>query len=140
MVRSQGGEREPLEKPFTRRQLIRELATLTGTQAALAKKYSVAESSITAFKQRHATEIAAVQAAAEDEFAGLLIAQKEHRLAAYDDLYDQADRAGDRASATRILRNVAEEMGHLPSRVTLAGEIGVTTRYVIDGVGNDDLT
>lgn len=140
MVRARNGERAPLERPWTRRALIRELATLTGTQASLAEKYGVGPPSITEFKQRHAHEIEQVRAEADNEFAGLLLAQKEARIASYQDLLEEAFDEHDRAAAIRILRNIAEEMGHLPSRVTLAGELGITTRYTIDGVEPGALT
>lgn len=40
----------------------------------------------------------------------------------------------DAGVAQKILRNVAEELGHLPNRVTLAGDVGVTTNYTVNGV------
>lgn len=152
MVRSRGGQRDPLEsRPWVRHALQRELATGNQTQSALARKYGVSPSSITEFKQRHAEKIEAIRADAENEFAGLLIAEKANRLAVYERLLehamgatdsDQGDDEGeappvDGKLAARVLRQIAEEMGHLPTRMQVSGELGTTTRYVIsDADGN----
>jgi len=156
---------QKLEKPWTRRQLIVELATSGKTQAKLAEEYGVVESSISEFKTRHRQTIEQVRADQENEFAGIAIAEKATRLATYLDVLDTAlkpvpkvnakgeimyglpDENGERhpimeidaGVAQKILRNVAEELGHLPNRVTLGGEVGVTTNYKINGVEPENL-
>ena len=128
-----------LERPWVRHKLITELATSGKTQAQLAREYAVAESSMTEFKQRHLDDIEARRAAAGEEFAGVLIAEKATRLATYESLLADAVAKGDERSAIRILRNVAEEMGHLPQRIQMGGEVGVRTTYEIVGVDPEAL-
>ncbi len=66
-----------------RRQLARELAAEEVTRAALARRYGISRAAITQFARRHATEIAAIKAALNDDFAGLWIASKEQRINAH---------------------------------------------------------
>jgi transcriptional regulator with XRE-family HTH domain len=151
---------------LVRRQVIRDLALSGLSQTALAEKYGVSQPSISEFKARNAEEIAAVMADAENEFAGILIAQKAARLAAYQELYGVAvsptpkisasgktvtyvdPESGEsgvvmevdvRAAAT-VLKQAAEEMGQLPTRLQVSGEMATTTTYRIENVSNDDLT
>lgn len=133
MVRSIENERAPLERAWTRFALMRDLAAATTSQAEMAKKYGVTGPAITAFKQRHAEAIADIQERLEDELSGILVAQKANRLAMYQDQIEQAEDREDWKLVARLLRQVAEEMGHLPSRVHISGQMDVQTRYVIEG-------
>jgi hypothetical protein len=160
--RGLGRPRVPLlEHPLTRRILQEELAHGGKSQGELAEKYGVVQSSISEFAARHAATIQTIRDNAADEFAGLAIAKKQARLEVYRELLDKAmtpvpKMAGgtvvvdpndpdtfvyeiDAGVAAKILRNVAEELGHLPNRVTLGGEVGVTTNYVINGVDPGNL-
>lgn len=128
-----------LERPWVRRALIVDLATSGKTQVELARKYGVANSSMTEFKQRHLDEIEEQRAAGLEEFAGIRIAEKSIRLATYEALLATAVEDGDQRAAIRILRNVAEEMGHLPQRIQMGGEVGVRTTYEIVGVDPEAL-
>jgi transcriptional regulator with XRE-family HTH domain len=148
---------------LVKRQVIRDVALSGMSQAAIAEKYGVSQPAISQFAKRNAEEIEAVRAKADDEFAGLLIAQKQNRLAAYQDLYEVAlkpqpkispsgklvkewitDEDGNQVevivqevdvrAAAQMLKQAAEELGQLPNRLTLAGEVGVRTNYVIDGI------
>ena len=122
----------PLEGfPWVRRQLILDLALDTQTHEKLAEKYGVSRYSITSFKKRHAVDIDTARVEAEEEFAGILITKKENRLAVYQDQIEQAIHRGDHKLIARLLRQVAEEMGHLPSRVQLTGSVGFQTSYII---------
>lgn len=149
-----------LELPWTRRQLVVDLALSGKTQEALAEKYGCTQGAISQFRAKHLTDIQAVRDDSENEFAGIAIAEKANRLATYLDMLEKAlqpvpkvnakgeimyglpDENGERkpimeidlAVAQKIQRNVAEELGHLPNRVTLGGEVGVTTAYTINGV------
>jgi len=156
---------QKLEKPWTRRQLIVELATSGKTQEKLAEEYGVTQQAVSQFAAKHRQTIEQVRADQENEFAGIAIAEKATRLATYLDVLDTAlkpvpkvnakgeimyglpDENGERhpimeidaGVAQKILRNVAEELGHLPNRVTLGGEVGVTTNYKINGVEPENL-
>lgn len=113
-------------RPWERRQLCRELAT-GETQAALGRKYGVTRGAISAFAKRHASEIDAIKADLDNEFAGLWVAQKAARIAAmqadlemsleneeYAAHYEQV------RTRTQIHRAIAEELGQLPPRATIA--------------------
>lgn len=160
--RGPGRPRVPLlENPLTRRILQQDIAHGGTSQAELAKKYGVDPSSISDFAARHAATIQQIRDDAANEFAGLAIARKAARLEVYQDLIaaclkptpKTAGKDGDwvrdedgnvvyeidAGVAGRLLRNVAEELGHLPNRVTLGGEVGVTTNYQINGVNPEAL-
>jgi predicted transcriptional regulator len=155
--RPPGRPRVPLlEHPLTRRMLQTDLAHSGKSQSELAEKYGVTQPSISEFAARHAATIQQIRDDAANEFAGLAIAQKAARLEVYRELLDACmtpvpktagkdgdwvrDEDGnvvheiDAAVAGKLLRNVAEELGHLPNRVTLGGEVGVTTSYTVNGV------
>lgn len=134
MVRALNGQRNPLELAWNRHALMRLLAEGKMTQAQMAVRMGVSESAVTLFKQRHADAIAAIAADVENEFAGIAIAQKSNRLAVYEEELAKAQRAGgDKHIVARLLRQIAEEMGHLPSRVQLSGQVGIQTTYTITG-------
>lgn len=148
-----------------RRKLVREIALGELNYAALAEKYEVNPSAISYFAKRHADEIKAVREKADDEFAGLLITQKGFRLGALQDLLERAltevpkvapsgrvvyvtdpetgqetmvkEIAGELAA--KVLKQAAEEMGQLPTRLQLSGRMEVATTYAVDGVAPDDL-
>jgi hypothetical protein len=154
---------------LVRRKVIRDLALSGMTQQAIAQKYGVTPGAVTQFKQRNAEEIAAVAAAADDDYAGILIAEKANRLAAYQELYELSlkpqpkiapngkivretvpDEDGNevdaivtevdvRAAAT-MLKSAAEEMGQLVQRQSISGDMQTTTTYRIENVSNEDLT
>lgn len=151
---------------LVRRKLIRELALGNQRQSTLAKKYEVSEQAISKFKQRHAEEIAAVAAAADDKFAGILIADKAYRLAALQEMHeialtpqpkvatngkivtrwnpetgeDEEVMEVDVRAAALVSKQAAEELGQLANRVTLSGQLDTTTTYKIVGVDPSDLT
>lgn len=125
-------------KPWERRQLCRELATGELTRAQLARRYGLARSSITRFAQRHALEIDQIKASLDDEFAGLWIASKGARIAVYQsdlELSEGNESFGSHyeqiRTRTQILRAVAEELGQLPPRQTVAV---VPVVHVVEGV------
>lgn len=63
--------------------LIRALASGEKPRAELARERGVTAQAISEFQKRHAAEIQAVRDNVEDEFAGMWIAQKHERVAAY---------------------------------------------------------
>jgi hypothetical protein len=108
-------------------------------QQDLAKKYGVTGAAITKFKQRHAATIQTIRDNAADQFAGILLASQVSRMETYQQIVDDARERGDDKLASRVLRQMAEERGHLPGRVTLSGDVNTTTKYVIDGMDPEDL-
>ena len=133
----------PVMSRSDRRHLVRELATGELTRSALARKYRVTPAAITQFAKRHATEIQEIKKNLEDDYAGLWIAQKEQRINAYQEDYDAAldSKYGHHhewiKARTQILRAVAEELGALPPRATIAV---VPVQHVIVGIDMDELT
>jgi len=147
---------------LNKRKVIRELALGELSQSALAEKYDVTPAAITMFKKRNAEAIAAVRADADNEFAGILIAEKVNRVQMYEELLHKAlvpmpkvsnkgtlvtdPETGeyvyevDVRAAMQALKSVAEEMGQLPNRVTIGGELSTTTTYRVEGVTPEDLT
>lgn len=164
MPRKDGGKLGGL----VRRKLVRELALKPPdvTYSAIAKKYGVALPSLTEFRHRHADEIEAVAKNADDEFAGMLIAQKAFRLAALQELFEKAMTPQPKVSANgkvtyayneetgademitevqigearQALKQAAEELGQLANRMTVNGDINTTTTYRIVNVTDQDLT
>jgi hypothetical protein len=126
-------------RPWIRLRLMKELAFGAKTHADLAAEYGSSREAVSRFRKRHEQEIADIIAAADDEFRGVAIADKVNRLAVYEAELLKALDSGDRKSAIRILRNVAEEMGHLPSRMQLSGAIDVHTSYTITGESGEPI-
>src|ERR1044071_2845665 len=148
--------------------LIRALALENVTQKELAERYGVTQQSISEFKLREAEAIAAVRAEADNEFAGILIAQKAERLRALEELFEVArtptpkvapngklireeieDETGrvvevivqevDVRAAAQVLKQAAEGMGQLPTRLQVSGDMNTTTTYRIEGFSAEDL-
>jgi hypothetical protein len=118
--------------------LCRELATAGKTRAALAREYGISRGAMTEFAQRNAREIDAIKARLDDEFAGLWIARKAARIAEYQhDLERIADNPHHEwvKARTAILKAVAEELGQLPPRVSVAV---IPAQHVLIGVDEDE--
>lgn len=131
----------PLEKPWNRRKLIHELARGDQTVTALAEAYGVTQSAVSQFRDRHITEVLEVRQNLEDEFAGMWIASKRERLAVYQ---EDAEKLADSEDPElirikhNILKAVAEELGQLPSKMSIS--VGAKTiTYVVDGVDMEQL-
>lgn len=118
--------------------LVRDLAFSQMTHEELAEKYGVTRSAISHFRARNQDRIAAVTKAPDDELAGLWLAQKKARIQEYIrdveeiNAQDVVDAATRRVKAT-ILRNVAEEMGHLKQTLEVEGQV----HYQLKGVDTD---
>lgn len=154
--------RPTLEQPLVRRRVQTLLAHGQLTQEAIGEQFGVTQQAVSDFARRHAETITQIRDNAADEFAGLAIAQKATRLQVYEELLAAAMQASpkstasgrvvvdpetgstvyeiDAGTAAKILRNVAEELGHLPTRLQLGGEVGIRTNYKIEGVTPEDLT
>lgn len=136
-----------LAKGQVRRRLIAELAAEEMTRADLARKYDVSGAAITLFAGRHQEQIDACKLRAEDEFAAIAVASKVNRVAIYDqmisDMEDAMIAAGVVSSKRArtiavLLKNVAEEMGQLPSR-SVTHIQGQTIHYTVEGVDLGDI-
>jgi hypothetical protein len=126
-------------RPWTRLALLKELALGQQSQTSLAEKYGVSDAAISQFKSKHAEEIQDIIDNAEDEFSGILLSRKKNRLATYAELLENALDDGDGKLAKGILKNMAEELGQLPNRITVQS-IDTRTRYEVEGVDPEDLT
>lgn len=131
------------------------------TQRQLARHYGVTDRAMTLFKQRHEYEIADVKRDMENRLSALWISDRENRLASYQDLYEQLsdvvknqlpngtqlfDAEGEPVrvvevdngvvrTAAHLLRNVAEEMGHLRQIV----DVNAKVNYTINGIDPEKL-
>lgn len=131
----------PLSRGWVKHKLIHEVARKEKSTTQLAEEYGVTTSAISQFKTRHATRIAEVEQDIENAFAGLWIAQKEARLAEYQEDVDRIGDADDPALLrikAAMLKAVAEEMGHLPTKTSMQVEKNKVT-YTIEGVDLDEL-
>lgn len=127
--------------------LVREIAEGNLTHARLAKKYDVSTGAISAFKAKHLAEINEIKGDLENEFAGMWIAQKRARVAMYQrnaerceswiEALDQwvpcecedpecgakvkklKDAPGIMKRQREMLHSAAEELGQLPTRMTV---------------------
>lgn len=130
-------EARPL-KGLVKLRLIRELAAAEKPNVQLAEEYNVSDERISQFKQENRDAIEHVRTHMADEFAGILLADKKNRLAEYVSDVDEANERGgsDWAEARRIkhnaLRQIAEELGQIPNKTSMAVEGKV--EYVIEGI------
>jgi hypothetical protein len=133
--------RYPLENGWAKAKLIRELAIAEKPQTQLAEEYGVGQSAIAMFKKRHMTEIEVARDNLADEFADLWIASKRNRLAEYQKAAEKLAEKPDARSAevlAKLLKDVAEELGDLPTRPGVQiNQANVT--YQIEGVDLDNL-
>lgn len=135
------GSRDSLLPP-QRHKLLRELAIGERSSADLGREYGMTATAVRMFKSRHRAKVEAIAADLGNEFAGLWIADKTQRLAAYESDYemaldsDKSDHHEWVKARTQILHAVAEETGQLPPRTTVAVQ---SVTHVIVGIDTDDL-
>ena len=129
--------------PFSRRKLQRAIAAGEKKRAQIARDFGVSTSYVSQFAKTYAFEIDQLKQALDDQFAGLWIADKAARIAAYQ--ADLEASAADTKHAgyfeqirtrTAILRAVAEELGQLPPRATLTI---MPVVHVLEGVSPEVL-
>lgn len=152
-----------LDRGWQRQALVHDLALNEKTQAQLARQYGISRAAVCEFNKRHQATILEVRADLDNEFAGLWISEKKRRVAELQGQADmlrelieeernRASQLGFTAEGDSIfsgpdleniarlsrrleatLRNAAEELGQLPSRVAmvLGDEKG---SYTINGV------
>jgi hypothetical protein len=126
--------------------LMREIAESKQPQSVLAVKYGVTQGTISQFKTKHASQIQAIQADFENEFAGLWIAKKTNRIQEYMNQVElineqlQSDPAPRNIGtllryAQIAIRSVAEELGALTQKVESTNK----TTYTVEGVDVEKL-
>lgn len=131
-----------LERGWVKQRLVREIALGDMTGVALAERYGVSTTSISAFKKRHAFEIEEVRNHLADEYAGLWVQQKMNRIA---ELQQAAEKMANGTSPRNqevlvtILKAVAEELGQLPARTQVQVNTAEVT-YQVVGINVEDLT
>ena len=104
--------RDYLERPGqTRLALQRDMAMGALSPAELRVKYNATASALKAFRTRHADTIAAIAADINNRFAGLWIADKEQRVAAYQADVDLVDAEVERVLAERDAAMKRAEIG-----------------------------
>jgi transposase-like protein len=131
--------------PASRAELIRDIASGEMSLEAVARKYDIVPQYLHKIKRENAGRIAAlkedVQAALDEHW----IAQKVGRVAEYQQdveainevVYDTLDPKL-LARKHTALHAVAEEMGQLPNRVTLSGEVR-TVNHTVNGLDVGDV-
>lgn len=140
-----GYQRDVLTRGWRLRALLRELAEGEKPQSQLAREYGVTQGRISQIKKKHILAIEQIQDDLENEFAGMWIAQKQSRLAEMqsdiEDINDNPERYDTpefRRLKLALLKQAAEELGQIPSKVQ-AAEIGKILRIAIEGIDLDDL-
>ncbi len=127
--------------PHQKLEMKRLLASGDMTRSNIARKYSVTPGYITQFADRYANEISEIKSHLEDQWAGLWIADKKNRIAAY---MDEVERMNESQYANHhewskarqsALRSVAEELGDLPPRQTTFVQSVV---HIVEGVNIED--
>ena len=128
--------------PFSRRKLQRAIAAGEKKRAQIARDFGVSTSYVSQFARRYAFEIDEISRDLDNRFAGLWIADKENRILAYQADYAMALQSDKRdhhewiKTRTQILHTVAEELGDLPPRATVAI---VPVQHILEGVDPDAL-
>lgn len=135
-------------------QLIRDLAEGRATYIELGARYDKHPDTILKFERDHREAVAAVSREMSNEMdrelTGLWIADKANRIAEYQALYEKVATHIDSVNplvepnprlinqAASLLRNVAEERGHLPTRTSVQTEVTVVN-YAVEGIDLKEL-
>lgn len=125
--------------------LIRELAEGALNQTELGEKYGISNARVSQINSEERERIEAMRADLDNEYAGIWIADKANRVRTYDALAERLTEALEDETDSQLVRQlvnvqkaVAEEMGQLPSRVTVNIEKPVV-HHVIEGVDPGDV-
>lgn len=141
-VNERRGARRDLN-PLEKRDLVRALATLGDRPLSeLADEWDLSYESLRIFRRERAREIRAVAEDLDDQFAGLWIANKQARIAAYMDEFEIAMKNKNMShhewikTRAALLRAVADELGQIPGR---GGLIVVPVEHVIVNIDVEEL-
>lgn len=142
-----------LEVGHVRFRLIRDLARGELNQSELAARYGVSPSAMTQFVKRHAERIAEVATKVDEEFAGIVFAEKAARVAELSATAEQiAEMLADPDTSARAgvqyaeminaqrasLRAIADELGQIPGKLNV--QIGGQLDIRMNGVDLGELT
>ena len=130
-----------LERGWVKHRLIRDFALGEKTGVELAEQYGCSVTSISQFKKRHSMEIEEVRNNLADEYAGVWVAQKLHRIQEYQQAAEKMAQGHSPRNAevlVSILKAVAEELGQLPAR-TQVNVQNNQVEYQIVGISPDDI-
>lgn len=151
----------------TRVALIRYLAE-GATHAMAAERFAASREGVRDFAHRHQADIEAMKNGLESEYTGLWVAEKRARVAEYQQDVEQSNRELELLAEGRLrgedgedgegmvvsvsdelarllrgkhraLRQAAEELGQLPSRIALTVGDDVRVRHILEGVDVDQL-
>jgi IS30 family transposase len=126
--------------------LVLDLAANDMPAQTLADKYGRHVQTIHTFMKRNRAEIEEARREMAGELSGLWVNRKAQRIAEYQQAYEDIEQLLDDDTLTpadisryivtqlRILSRVADEMGHLPSRVPGEGPAAVMLRHEVLGV------
>lgn len=131
-----------LERGWVRHRLIRDFALGEKTGRDLSELYGVSQTSISAFKKRHAMEIEDVRNNLADEYAGVWVAEKINRIQEYQTAAEKMANGTSPRNAevlVTILKAVAEELGQLPARTQVQVNTQQVT-YQVVGIDPSELT
>jgi hypothetical protein len=125
------GERV-LERGHVKLALQRELAEGNLSPAKLAQKYGVSREGVRDFAKRYAAVIEEIRADLTNEFAGLWVADKKRRVAAYQQDIDLVDAETERVLAARdehreMLSSGGDGGGGFDEDGEIEAEVGVAT-------------
>jgi len=130
-----------LERGWVKHRLIRDMALGEKTGGELAKLYGCSQTSVSAFRKRHALEIEEVRNNLADQYAGVWVARKLDRIREYQNAAEKmasGESARNQEVLVSILKAVAEELGDLPAR-TQVNVSSETTVYQVVGISDDDI-
>ena len=121
--------RDFLDRGHVRIVLQRDLAVGELTYAELAARYGATKSGIASFARKYATVIAEIKADLDNRYAGMWIADKDRRVAAYQADADLVDEETERVLKARDEhRELLKEQGtEVDEDGETAKEIGVAT-------------
>lgn len=139
--------KQPWARGHRKLSILRDLASQTMTQSVIAEKYGITQGAVSLFSRApaNAAAIAEMRKDLEDKFAGMWIAQKDARIAAYQQMAEDVQEAlasgGMDSALAKVhltaIKSVAEEMGQLPNRVTVEQNVKSTIEVV--GVNPEDV-
>lgn len=133
---------EPMKlPPWKRLQLLHELADGQMSQPQLAEKYGITPQYVSRVYNDNKEKVEAIRRDRENEFAGLWIADKKNRVAAYEEMAERLHDSDDPKLLARYqtaLKSVAEELGALPTKTQLQVD-PVQVSYKVEGLEAGDL-